>query len=223
MFDAVDVGIQHVVDCVLRKAVRRDPGTFLVGGSYGVPDQLCRKRGRQVANAPVDPVAYELHPTVAVTGLLADGLHQLFRFNLMAQSAQVPTASGDVAAGPDKAGQVRPLLHPTCVAGRSAVADQQGSRSEVGLGLREGGGVVHGPTGAQSDMAVGIHETRQDPTVQYLVWRGRRLFKRQRSPNRPHSLAHVICCHEHGSAEFNDVGHGKSLIRWGAAGFGGLM
>ena len=75
VLDAVDAGVEHVIQCVLGEAVRGDPGTFIVGSGNRVPHHGRGERRRQVAGVAVDPVAHELDPAIAVARLLADSFH----------------------------------------------------------------------------------------------------------------------------------------------------
>ena len=82
MFDAVDSGVEHVVQGVFAEAVRGDPGALIVGGADGVPDRRGGKRRREVAGVAVDPVPHQLDPAVPGTRLLPDRLHELLRLDL---------------------------------------------------------------------------------------------------------------------------------------------
>ena len=45
VLDAVDAGVQHVVEGVFGEAVRRDPGALIVGGPDGVPSTAAGNDG----------------------------------------------------------------------------------------------------------------------------------------------------------------------------------
>jgi hypothetical protein len=125
VFNAVNPGVEHVIDGVFSEAVGRHPGSFIAGGRDGIPDNVRGKGSCEVAGVTVDPVSDDLHPPVSITGFLADSFHEPARLDFMAQAAQIPAAACNVAACPDEPGQVLALLHPPCVAGRPGIADQQ--------------------------------------------------------------------------------------------------
>ncbi len=143
VLDAVDSGVEHVVQGVLGEAVRGDPGAFIVGGADRVPHRPGRERWRKVAGVAVDPVPHQLDPAVAGTGLLPDRLHQLLRLDLDGEAPQVAPGPGDVPAGPDDPGHVGALLEPPGVVDGAGVADQQRAgvavRQGLGFGQRRSG------------------------------------------------------------------------------------
>ncbi len=78
---------------------------------------------RQIADLTVDPVAHQLDPAVAPTGLLGDRVGQLrLVFQLDGEVALVALGPGQVAAVPDDAGQVVALVKGAGVDRRAAVA-----------------------------------------------------------------------------------------------------
>ena len=169
VFDAVDSGVEHVVQGVFAEAVRGDPGAFIVGGADGVPHRCGGKRRREVTGVAVDPVPHELDPAVTGAGLFPDCLHELLRLDLHGEVAQVAPRPGDVPPGPNDPRRIRRLLQPPGVAGSACVPDQQcaGIAVRHRLGVRNV--VVHGTAGSQPDVAVRVHETRQYPAVQHNV------------------------------------------------------
>ena len=95
--------------------------------------------------------------------------------------------------------------------GDPAITDEQRSGVEVCLGLSQGGSLVNRAADAQSDVAVGIYKTRQNPALQHHVRRDRGALEGQNSVHRPQPAPLVVRRDEHRSTEFDDVGHGKSV------------
>ena len=86
MFDAVDAGVEHVIQRVLGETVRRHPGAFIMGGADSVPHHGGGERRREVAGVAVDPVPHQLDPAVARECLLPHRLDQAVRLNLDGES-----------------------------------------------------------------------------------------------------------------------------------------
>ncbi|MCY1230099.1 hypothetical protein D9M72_424960 [compost metagenome] len=141
VFDAVDAGVEHVIQGVLCETVGGHPGAFVVGGAHSVPHQCGRERRRKVAGVPVDPVPYELDPAVTRQRLLAYGLDQSVRFHFDGESPEVAARPGDVAAGADDARQLRPLLEPARVVDGAGITDEQRARVPVRDSLLFGDGI----------------------------------------------------------------------------------
>jgi hypothetical protein len=112
----------------------------------------------------VDPVSDQLDPAVASLRLGLDVADELVRFDLPAVVAEITTGSGDVSAGPNDPGQVRPVVDPPRVARRTRIPNQQDTGVTVREGLPLGVLARHRPTGVQSDMAVQVDQTGQYPT-----------------------------------------------------------
>ena len=106
VLDAVDPGVEHVIQGVFGEAVRGDAGAFIVGGPDGVLDGRGGKAGGEVAGVAVDPVPHELDPAVARAGLLPHGLDQTVRLHLDGEAPEVAPGAGNVPAGADDPGQV---------------------------------------------------------------------------------------------------------------------
>ena len=70
VLDAVDPGVEHVVERVLGEAVRGDAGAFLVGGGDRRLERRPRASGGEVAGVAVDPVPDEFDPAVAARACL---------------------------------------------------------------------------------------------------------------------------------------------------------
>ena len=90
----------------------------------------------EVAGVAVDPVADELDPAVADTGLDAHPLDELLGLDLPRVVADVAPGPGDVAPRADHLGEVVALVDPAGVGGRPGVADEQGAVITVRDGLR---------------------------------------------------------------------------------------
>ena len=132
VLDAVDSGVEHVIEGVLGEAVRGDPGAFVVGGLTASLTLPGRETGGEVAGVAVDPVPHQLDPAVPGAGLLADGLHEVLGLHLDGEAAQVAAGPCDVPAGADDAGQVGAVLDPAGVVDGAGVPDQQGAGVAVG-------------------------------------------------------------------------------------------
>ena len=161
VLDAVDPGVEHVIQGVFGEAVGGDAGPFIVGGLDGILERSGGKAGGEVAGVAVDPVPHELDPAVAGTGLLPHGLDEILRLHLDGEAAQVAPGAGDVPAGADDPGKVRALLEPAGVVDGAGVADQQrpGVAVRQGLGFR--GVLGNVPARAEADMAVRVHQARE--------------------------------------------------------------
>ncbi len=120
-------------------------------------------------------------------------------------------------AGPDDPGQLAAVLEPARVVHGAGVADQQGTGVPVRHGLLFGQGLGNVPGGSESDVAVRIHQARQDPAVQHNVGGNGRLLERQPAVDGPKAVPFLVRGGEHGPAEFDDASHGSSLVRRAAA------
>ena len=207
VLDAVDPGVEHVIQGVFGEAVCGDAGPLIVGGPDGVLDRPGGKTGGEVAGVAVDPVPHELDPAVARAGLLPHGLDEILRFDLDGQARQVAPGPGEMPAGADDPGQVRALLEPACVVDGAGVADQEcpGVAVRQGLGFR--GVLGNVPARAEADVAVRVHEAGHDPAVQHEVRRGGRTAEGQQAAHRPEPAAFLVRRGEDGAAELDDAGH----------------
>ena len=158
-------GGDQVGDRLLAEAVRGDPGAELVrprdrgGGDVGRP-----ARG-EVAGVAVDPVADELDPPVAASGLRLDLGDQVVGLDLRAVVADVALAARDVPAGPDDPRQVVAVVHPVRVDGHARVAQQQRPGVAVGDRLRLRGRLVDTAVLVQPDVAVRVDQAGHQPAV----------------------------------------------------------
>ncbi len=107
MLDAVDAGVQHVIERHFREAVGGDARAFVMGGLDGIADDGGRERRSKVAGVAVNPVPHELDPSVAFPGLFTDSFHQALRFNFLSEPPQVPARARNVATGADQHRDVR--------------------------------------------------------------------------------------------------------------------
>lgn len=125
VLNAVNPGVEHVINGVFSEAVGSHPGPFVVGGRNGIPHDVPREGNRKVTGTAINPIAYEFDPTVPVPGFLADCLHEFARLHFVTQATQVTPAPGDVASGTKQPWEILPPLNPTCIAWRAGVTDQQ--------------------------------------------------------------------------------------------------
>ena len=77
MLDAVDARVDETRQRILAEHVRGDAGAVVVGGVDRRLEHLVGPQWRQIADLAVDPVADQLHPAVAPSRLLGDGIGQL--------------------------------------------------------------------------------------------------------------------------------------------------
>ena len=163
MLDAVDAGVDQGRQRGLSEDVGRDPGVVLVGGRDRLADGVRVPARRQVTAVAGDPVADQLDPAVAALRLLDDVRRELVGLDLVGVAADVAPGAREVPAGPDQAGQVVALLHPTGVAGRSAVAQEQRTGVAVGDRLPLGLRVLDGAVRSETDVAVRVDQAGHDP------------------------------------------------------------
>src|SRR5674476_1300583 len=154
--------------------IRDSPGTLVVRGSDGRGQCLTRPAGTEVPGVPVDPVADKLDPAITGARLPVDVHGPVLRLDLMGVVADVATRPGDVPAGSHDAWQVLAFVDPARVSRRARIAQQQRARVTVGDRLVFGRGVVHSSMGAESDVAMGVHETWKHPASHGLDVRARR-------------------------------------------------
>ena len=207
VLNAVDAGIEHLVQGVLGEAVGGHPGAFVMRRTDGVADDGGGKGGCQVADAPVDPVPHQFDPAVTVPGLLAHRLNQALGFDFVGEAAQVAPGPGNVPARADQDRKFLAALHPSRIGRRARIPDQQRAGVEVGkcLFLRHGG--LHRTGRTQPDVAVGVDEPRQHPAVKHPVRRWRGPMESEPAVHRPQSAPHPVRRSQHGSAEVNDSCH----------------
>jgi phosphomethylpyrimidine synthase len=207
VLDAVNAGVEHLVQGVLGEAVGRHPRTFVMRGADGVTYDGGGKGGRQVTGAPVNPVPHQLDPAIAVPRLLAHGLDEAPGFDFVGEAAKVAACPGDMPARPDQHRELLAALHPAGIGGRARISDQQGSGVEVSQCLFPGHGGLHGTGRAQPDMAVGVREARQYPAVKHLVRRWCGPVESEPAVHRPQSVPHPVRRSQDGSAKVNDSCH----------------
>ena len=213
VFDAVDAGVEHLVQGVLREAVGGDACAFVMRGQDGITHDGGRKAGCQVAGFAVDPVPDELDPAVAVAGLLAHGLHKALRFHLDGETAEVAPGARDVSAGADQYREVPAALHPPGIGGGTGVPHQQRARGEVRPGLVRGRGCVDRAARPQPDMAVGVNKAGQHPAVQDRVRCLPGTAEGQPAVHGPHAVSPRFRPGQCRTAEFDDLRHSAPLSR----------
>ena len=165
VLDAVDARLDEPGQHGLAEAVGGDPGAVLVRSSDRVGEGVGGERRREVPVLAGDPVADELDPAVAVAGLPRGRRGQLERLDLVGVVADVALGPGQVSPAPDQPRQVVAVVHPPGVGGRAGVADQQRPGVAVldGLGLRLL--VADRAVVVEPDVAVRVHQTRDDPSL----------------------------------------------------------
>ena len=173
MLDAVDPSCRKVPQGLLPVAVSGHPGALVVRDGDGRGQRLTWPAGAEVPGVPVDPVAHQLDPAVAGAGLPTDVRGQVLWLDLVGVVAEVSARPGDVPTRSDDARQVGAVVDPAGVGRGAGIAHQQGSRVTVGERLVLRSGVVHRAAGVESDMAVGVHQTGQDPAFHGLDVRTR--------------------------------------------------
>src|SRR5690606_25421939 len=117
----------------------------------------------QVAFVAGDPVAHQLDPAVAAPRLLSGRCSQVFRLDLLGVVTDVAAGAGDVAPRPDEARQILTLVHEASVSRRAAVTDQQRASIPVGERLAHRLPVTHGTGFVQTEVAVRVDQTGDDP------------------------------------------------------------
>ena len=149
------------------EAVRRHLRAVLVSHPDRLAERLGRERGGQVALLAGDPVADELDPPVAALRLLRDVGGELLGLDLVGVVADVALGPGDVPARPDQPREVLAVVDPRRVGGRAAVADEQGAAVPVGDRLPLGLLVADRPVVVEAQMAVRVHQPRDDPSLRH--------------------------------------------------------
>src|SRR5699024_4373789 len=108
VFDAVDTGVEQVVDHLVGKGVGGDLGTGSVGGGNTFDEQLAWPQPPQVgvgSFGAIDPISNDLDPSVTVVGFFGHRLRQLGNvLKLAAVVAQVTLRAGEMVSGPDETG-----------------------------------------------------------------------------------------------------------------------
>ncbi len=165
VLDAVDAGVDEDRQHLGAEAVRGDPGAERVGGFDRGGERVGRERRRQVAAVALDPVADQLDPAIAASGLLLDVRREVVRLDLPGVVADVAAGAGDVPTHPDQPGQVVAVLDPAGVGGAAAVAQQQRPGVAVGHGLGLGLVAADLAVLVEPDVAVRVDQAGHDPTA----------------------------------------------------------
>ena len=114
-------------------AVTRAPSR--VGRGDRLDEDVIAPQRREIAGAPVDPVADQLDPAVAAAGLLATSAGSCDSSSISIGRPGMYRLGRAMAAGADDARQVVALVEAAGVDGRPGVAQQQGARVALDLGL----------------------------------------------------------------------------------------
>lgn len=196
MLDAVDPGLHEIAQRVLGEAVRGDPGTEPVRLGDRRLHLPARPAGGQVPGVPVDPVADELDPAVAVPGLPGDVLDEVPRLDLMGVVPDVAAGARDVAARPDDLREVGAGVDPPGVGGRPRVPQQQRPGLPLAERLLLGGGFVDRPARVEPDVAVRVDQTGQRPPPHRDGLRGR-AYVGDPPPDHPQLVPDVVGPDQH--------------------------
>ncbi len=156
VFDAVDAGVEHVIEgCPPREAMRavtRAPSSWAARTASLTTGQGSSQRGRRRPRSIQSPTSLT-QPSPA-RACLRDRLHEALGFHFDSEAAQVAARPRDVPARADEARQLPSLLQPAGVVHRAGVADQQGTRVTVGQRLLLRNVLRDIAAGTQTDVAV---------------------------------------------------------------------
>ena len=106
----------------------------LVGRGHRVAQHGQGPQGVQVGIGPfgpVDPVAHELHPAVAVACLVPHLHEQCLGFHLHGQVPDIATGASHMPSCPDQLRQHVVVLYPAGVGGGAGITHQHGPRGQV--------------------------------------------------------------------------------------------
>ena len=145
----------------------------LVDPSDGLDKDFARPQGFKVSlysPAAVDPIANDLHPTVAARTLFTRDIWQLTNITeLTRKTSDIPHWPSDVTTTPDESRIAGLVIYPRSVNGRSTIAQKSDTGAKHGIKLFTLlGAAKRRCSCANTDVTVNICESGRSPPTQNL-------------------------------------------------------